>query len=53
MNTCKTCKYWEGESDVNDHKECANKKIYKYIYLGYHDNLEVHRDFGCVLHEQK
>ena len=52
MQTCETCKYFEDYiNDAYPYGTCVHPLILDVIRVGYCDDWDFHKDFGCILHE--
>ena len=56
MKTCENCHHWYCGEDVEDlypdgYKTCVHPKIEEMISVGYSDNFDFYKDFGCILWE--
>ena len=52
MNTlmnCGTCVWWDEDKVSNEWGYCSNDKLIEMINVGYCDEWDFHRDFGCCL----
>ena len=51
---CNSCKHWNVTSIPmpKDYGMCEHPEIDKMIIVGYCDDWDFHKDFGCVLYEK-